>query len=239
MAGQPLHQQSGERCCECILSMLKSWWHVVHIVHIILYILHIARIKEYIYSKLHIGHVIWHIEHICFTHNLAYYAYWIWWHIVTYQHTFWHVVHIILHIHWHILQIESMTYCAYSADLLTYCFTYFSSYCDYCHILHIMHTIDILFSYFYAYYSTYWIAYYEYCTFCILGILNIFFYIWDVYFRVPLGFHWAFHWAFHLQYISYIILAYCAYNYTFLLTYFAIWIDGILCIFCIFINILF
>ncbi len=105
------HQQSGE----CIFDILKSWLHFVHIVHSILHILHIGHIKQSICSKLHIRHIVWHIEHVI-------------WHIIWHilhigfggillhiLHIILHIVHIILHIFWHILHIESMTYCAYSA----------------------------------------------------------------------------------------------------------------------------
>ncbi len=49
---------------ECIFDILRSWLHIVHIAHIILHILHIDHIKQCICSKLHIGYIVWHIEHI-------------------------------------------------------------------------------------------------------------------------------------------------------------------------------
>ncbi len=54
------HQQNGEG----IFCMLKSLLLIVHIVHLILHNLHSGHIKQCICSKLHIGHIVWNIDHI-------------------------------------------------------------------------------------------------------------------------------------------------------------------------------
>ena len=131
------HQQSGE----CIFDILKSWLHIQAIL-----CMHIGHIKQCICSKLHIGHIVWHIEHI-------------------YWHIYWHILHIgfgdIL------LQFIPccFAYCAYYS-------TYFSTYsaywiddilCTFCkfinifwHFLHIVNTVIfcifcILLTYYFAY----------------------------------------------------------------------------------------
>ncbi len=58
-----------------------------------------------------------------------------------------HIVHFMLHIYWHILHIESMTYCEHFTYLSTCHFTWFYAYCAYCHILHTMPVV-LYWSYF-------------------------------------------------------------------------------------------
>jgi len=57
-------------------------------------------------------------------------------------------MHNVLHIYWHILHIGMITYCAYSAYLLTYCF-------NNRHIMHIVHIVFIL------------VIFYIFCIFCV------------------------------------------------------------------------
>jgi len=63
------------------------------------------------------------------------------------MHIFWHIMHNVLHIYWHILHIGMITYCAYSAYLLTYSLV-ICILCILCiqfyfgHILHILHILS-------------------------------------------------------------------------------------------------